>query len=183
MEGRIKKALIIFLMAVSPIPVGGKTVGRPSAKQTLVCCGDAPFDHAVSLPKGFVKAWLGSKMASGLHEMLRDDPRLDLEKFHTAFRVSPTSFNDLAYVVEGKRNPVIGGGNVWFWVVETVASKPKVTLFCGALNLAIMPVAHNSHQDIRCAWESPGGDGFVEDYRFNGQEYALFRKSETHRRP
>jgi hypothetical protein len=122
-------------------------------------------------------------MASGLRAMLRDDPHFAVEKFYTAYRVRLTSSNDLAYIVEGAGNPVTGGDNDWFWIVGTVASKPKVVLFCGALNLAIMPGAHNSLQDVRCTWESPGGDGFIEDYRFNGQRYVMFRKSETHRRP
>jgi len=183
MESGIKKALTVGLLALSPIALCGETVGKVLAKQTLVCCGDAPFDYPVRLPQGFVAAWIGSKMASGLRDKIRDDPHLEIGKFYTAYHVRLTSSDDFAYIVEGVGAPVTGGDNDWFWVVQTVASKPTVVLFCGALNVEIMPVVHNSLQDIRCTWESPGGDGFIDDYRFNGQKYVLFKKSETHRRP
>lgn len=177
---------IVVVLACMSSGVGlaqGQTAGEKPANQIVVCCGSAPFDQPVRLPKQFVYAWLGSKMASGLRGMLRDDPHLQVDSFYAAYRVKLTSSNDLAYIVEGRGNPVTGADNDWFWVVGTVAAKPAVVLFCGALNLAILPGVHDSLRDIRCTWESPGGDGFIEDYRFNRQTYVLFRKSETHRRP
>jgi len=178
------RIVVVLVCMCSGIGIArGQTVIGEQARRTVVCCGDAPFDHPVRLPKGFISAWIGSKMASGLRDMLRDDPHLDVEKFYTAYPVKLTASGDLAYVVEGVGAPVTGGDNDWFWVLETVDSRAKVVLFCGALNVEIMPVAHNSLQDIRCSWESPGGDGFIDDYRFNGRRYVLFKKSETHRRP
>ena len=101
MESGFKKALTIWLVALCPVSLNGEPVGKVHAKQNLVCCGDAPFDHAVRLPKDFVNAWTGSQMASGLRAMLRDDPHFAVEKFYTAYRVRLTSSNDLAYIVEG----------------------------------------------------------------------------------
>jgi hypothetical protein len=137
--------------------------------------------EAVRIPNSVVDALIASKEAAAGRSWARNNPGKDLNLLFKAFPVSLSGSREKDYVVWGQQ-PLSGADNDWFWVVQTTSPKPRVVLFCGALTLEMVHQVHNSLRDIRCAWESPGGDGFIQDYRFNGQRYVLSKKTETHRR-
>jgi hypothetical protein len=136
----------------------------------------------VRLAKPILTALLATKEAERGRSWAHDDPDRDPNLLFKAFPVSLSNSQEKDYVVWGQA-PLTGADNDWFWVVRSEAPTPRVVLFCGALRVEILPRPHNSLEDIRCTWESPGGDGFIHDYRFNGQRYVLFKKTETRRKP
>ena len=143
---------------------------------------DATGAEPVRLTKPVIDALLAAKEAEPGRGWKRGNPGKDLNYLFKAFPVRLSKSSERDYVVWGQKI-LSGADNDWFWVVRSMAPRPRVVLFCGALSVELLPGAHKSLQDIRCSWESPGGDGFIRDYQFNGQRYLLSRETETHRTP
>lgn len=139
--------------------------------------------NAVRLPKPVLAALLATKEAEAGRDWVRNNPGEDSNVLFNAFPVNlSTTAAEKDYVVVGK-DRLTGADNVWFWIVRSISPKPQVLLFCSTLTVDVLSSAHNSLKDLRCAWESPGGDGEIEDYHFNGRRYVLAKRILTHRRP
>jgi hypothetical protein len=134
------------------------------------------------LTKSILAALLATKEAQAGRSWAHENPGKDPNVLFKAFPLSLSESPEKDYVIWGQA-PLTGADNNWFWIVRSGASTPRVVLFCGALTVKVLSTLHNSLEDIQCSWESPGGDGFISHYRFNGQRYVLFKKTETHRRP
>ena len=138
--------------------------------------------NSIRLTKPVLDALLASKKADAGRDWVRDNPGKDKNLLFNVFPVNLSKAEGKDYVVVGKK-PLTGADNDLFWVVHSFSSKPHVVLFCSALTVNLLPSSHNSLHDIRCAWESPGGDGYIHDYQFDGQQYVLAKKTRTQRRP
>jgi len=134
------------------------------------------------LTKSILATLLATKEAEAGRSWVNQNPGKDPNVLFKAFPLSLSGSPEKDYVVWGQA-PLTGADNDWFWIVRSEPSTPRVVLFCGALTVKVVSTLHNSLEDIQCSWESPGGDGFTSHYRFNGQRYVLFKKTETHRRP
>jgi hypothetical protein len=138
--------------------------------------------NSIRLPKPVLSALLASKEAVRGWAWVRDNPGRDRNFLFNGFWVNlSTTTDEKDYVAIGKV-PLAGDGD-WFWVVRSFSPRPRVVLFCNALTVDLLPSVHHSLQDIRCTWESPGGDGYIDDYQFDGQKYVLAKETLTQRRP
>lgn len=180
---KLSKILLLVLMSISQF-VNAQThaaIGREFSSDE-----DFVEANSVRLPKNVLAVLLASKDAESGRDWIRRNPGKDGNDLFHGFSVNLSRTEEKDYIVVGNPQPgaiVSGADNDWFWVVHSSQSGPHIVLFCGALTVSVLPQTHNSLQDIRCAWESPGGDGFIHDYRFNSQRYVLFKKAETHRKP
>ena len=131
--------------------------------------------NSIRLTKPVLDALLASKKADAGRDWVRDNPGKDKNLLFNGFPVNLSKAEGKDYVVVGKK-PLTGADNDWFWVVHSFSSRPHVVLFCTALTVSLLKSTHNSLKDVRCAWESPGGDGYIDDYRFDGRHYALTKR-------
>lgn len=138
--------------------------------------------NAVRLPKPVLAALLATKEADAGRDWVHNNPGEDGNSLFNAFPVNLSTGEEKDYVVVGK-NRLTGADNDWFWVVRSISPRPHVVFFCSALTVGVLSSAHNSLQDIRCMWESPGGDGDIDDFQFDGRKYVRTRHTLIHRRP
>ena len=177
----VKLFRVFFLLSIIPAQFVGAQSTRAISQE--FSSDDAfAIANAVRLPKPVLAALPASNEAVAGRGWARDNPGKDLNSLFTAFRARLSAAEEKDYVVVGKK-PLTGADNVWFWVIHPFSSRPRVVLFCSALTVDLLSSEHNSNKDIRCTWESPGGDGYIEDYQFDGHRYLLARKTQTHRRP
>lgn len=145
--------------------------------------------NSVRLPRPVLAVLLASPEAKAVESeagksWVRDHRGEDNSGLFDAFPVNlSTAPQERDWVAVGKWEHLIGADNSWFWVVRSFSSRPRVVLFCGALTVSVLSGMHHSLRDIRCTFETPGGDGYIRDYRFDGQRYILAKDIRTQRRP
>ena len=182
MRGRTMRLLFVLILVsiLSPHPACSQSSGL--VRREFTSHDDFVQANAVRLPKPVLAALLASREAVAGKAWIRNNPGADSNSLFAAFPVALSGPKERDYVVVRKK-PLIGADNDWFWGVRSSSPKPSIVLFCSALVVDLLASAHNSFQDIRCTWESPGGDGYKENYQFDGRQYVLRRKIQTHRRP
>jgi len=180
---KLSRILFLILMSLSPL-LNAQT--DTAIGQEFSSGDDFVKANSVRLPKDVLAVLLASKGTEAGRDWIRRNPGKDGNDLFYGFLVNLSRTEERDYIIVG--NPLsgavlCGADNDWFWVLHSSPSGTHVVLFCSALTVSVLPNMHNALHDIHCAWESPGGDGFIHDYRFNGQRYVLFKKAETHRRP
>ena len=176
----IQILLLFLLVLTQPVHAQSSTADLRDFSSE----GDFVKANSVRLPKRVLSALLATNEAEAGRDWVRDHPGEDTSALFNAFPVNlSTAAEEKDWVAVGKWEHLSGADNNWFWIVRSTSSGPHVVLFCSALTVGLLPGVHDSLHDIRCSWESPGGDGFIDDYRFNGQRYLLTKDTRTHRRP
>ena len=134
---------------------------------------DGGFKHAKSPSDLLLNALLATSEAKDAEPELKG---LSREKLRGLFRVvevqlGPKDEQDFVAVGSG---PLSGTDSDWFWILRVKSGEAKVLLFLNGLQVSILKHQTDGYSDIRGDWATAGYSGWGI-FKFNGQEYKLFR--------
>jgi hypothetical protein len=92
-----------------------------------------------------------------------------------AICLTGTSADDL--VVKGD-SPMTGADNDWFWIVLHAHSHPKAVLWVGGNGVYVTHHVTSGYRDLVATWSSAAGYTLTWKYRFDGEKYVLYQKTE-----
>jgi hypothetical protein len=86
-----------------------------------------------------------------------------------------TSSDDL--VVKGDF-PMTGADNDWFWIVLHAHNRPKAVLWVAGNGVYVTHKVTRGYRDLFANWSSAAGYTLTWKYRFDGEKYVLYQKTE-----
>jgi hypothetical protein len=130
------------------------------------------FEHARPPSDLVLDALLKTKEARQVKVQLEGYDRDGLRDLFEVVLVDLGPSGDEDYVAHGKKRPMIGADNDWFWIVRVQRGKANVILFSNGWSLRLLERKTNGFRDIERAYGTAAFSGETL-YRFNGSVYDI----------
>ena len=158
--------LILILAAVEVCVCTGQTVFPESE----------PIHHAVPLPPKVLGALLETKEVNEVLGSAREQ-QTHLNSFARRRFVSVARRESTSLSRESRR---MGRRQHLVWILSSAENAPRIILWAGADSLEVLATRTNRHRNNRSSWSSPTMTQ-TRAYRFDGQNYALWKETTSDR--